>query len=267
MLKTRIILIIACVAIVWLLFLLPKVVVENSGQMTASAGPEGAGDPHTTAPAALRQSIDSIKAQYLAAPGNEKSAIFADSLASLYKEAGQFDSAAWFAGKAASFFKDKESLIKAGNRYYDAYTFALDPKKQNEMGEMARDFLGKVLEAEPSNLEAKVKIAMTYLGTQNPMQGITMLREVLEEDPTNELAMFNMGMLAIQSGQYERAVERLSKLVSLYPNHVQGQLLLGVAYLNTNQKEKAREQFERVKKLDDDPAVQAAADSYLQDLK
>ena len=108
---------------------------------------------------------------------------------------------------------------------------------------------------------------MTYLGTQNPMQGITMLREVLEEDPTNELAMFNMGMLAIQSGQYERAVERLSKLVSLYPNHVQGQLLLGVAYLNTNQKEKAREQFERVKKLDDDPAVQAAADSYLQDLK
>jgi hypothetical protein len=44
-------------------------------------------------------------------------------------------------------------------------------------------------------------------------------------------------------------------------------LLLGVAYLNTNQKDKAREQFELVKKLDSDPAVQAAADSYLKDLK
>ncbi len=267
MLKTRIILIVASVAIVWLLFLLPKVVVENNEQMSTEGGQAGAEDPHTTTPAALRASINSLNAQYLKASGNEKSAIFADSLASMYNKAGQFDSAAWFAEKAASFFKSKESLIKAGNSYYDAYTFALDPKKQNEMAEKTRSFLGQVLEADPSNLDVKSKIAMTYLSSQNPMQGITMLREVLEQDPTNEQALFNMGMLAIQSGQYDRAVERLSNLVSIYPNHVQGQLLLGVAYLNTNKKEKAREQFELVKKLDKDPAVQAAADSYLQDLK
>jgi hypothetical protein len=48
---------------------------------------------------------------------------------------------------------------------------------------------------------------------------------------------------------------------------VQGNLLLGVAYLNTKDKVKAREQFELVKKLDNDPAVQAAVDSYLKDLK
>lgn len=266
MLKTRIILIVVSAAIVWLLFLLPKVVVENKGQMDGEEQ-EGVEDPHTTTPAALRASINSLNAQYLKASGNEKSAIFADSLAGMYNKAGQFDSAAWFAEKAASFFKSKESLIKAGNSYYDAYTFALDPKKQNEMAEKTRSFLGQVLEADPSNLDAKSKIAMTYLSSQNPMQGITMLREVLEQDPTNEQALFNMGMLAIQSGQYDRAVERLSNLVSIYPNHVQGQLLLGVAYLNTNKKEKAREQFELVKKLDNDPAVQAAADSYLKDLK
>lgn len=267
MLKTRIILVVASVAIVWLLFLLPKVVVENTDQITAKEGQEVAGDPHTTTPAALRESINSLNAQYLEASGNEKSAIFADSLASLYSKAGQFDSAAWFAEKAASFFKNKESLIKAGNSYYDAYTFALDPKKQSEMAEKTRSFLGQVLEADPANLDAKTKIAMTYLSEKNPMQGITMLREVLEQDPTNEQAMFNMGMLAIQSGQYDRAIERLTDLIAIYPNHVQGQLLLGVAYLNTNKKEKAREQFELVKKLDNDPAVQAAADSYLKDLK
>ena len=267
MLKTRIILIVVSAAIVWLLFLLPKVVVENESQMEAEEGQEVADDPHTTTPAALRVAINSLNAQYLEASGNEKSAIFADSLASLYSEASQFDSAAWFAEKAASFFKSKESLIKAGNSYYDAYTFALDPKKQNEMAEKTRSWLGQVLEADPENLDAKTKIAMTYLSSQNPMQGIMMLREVLEKDPTNEQAMFNMGMLSIQSNQYDRAVERLTDLVAIYPNHVQGQLLLGVAYLNTNQKDKAREQFELVKKLDNDPAVQAAADSYLKDLK
>ena len=108
---------------------------------------------------------------------------------------------------------------------------------------------------------------MTYLSSSAPMQGITLLREVLAEDPKNEFALFNMGMLSIQSGQYDRAIERLEELVQVNPNHTQGQLLLGVAYMNKGKKEKAREQFEKVKKLDSDPAVQATADSYLKDLK
>ena len=69
-------------------------------------------------------------------------------------------------------------------------------------------------------------MAMTYLTSSNPIQGITMLREVLVKDPKNELALFNMGMLSIQSGQYERAVERLEELVDINPSHIQGQLLL-----------------------------------------
>jgi tetratricopeptide (TPR) repeat protein len=267
MLKTRIILVVASAIVIWLLFLLPKVVVENDEQMGTAEMPESSEDPHGTTPAALRESINSLNAQYLGASENEKSAIFADSLAKLYTQSGQFDSAAWFAEKAASFINNTESLLKAGNSYYDAYTFAIDPKKQLEMAEKTRKFLGQVLEAEPSNLEVKTKIAMTYLSSQNPMQGILMLREVLAEDPTNEQAMFNMGMLSIQSGQFDRAIERLTELVALYPNHIQGQLLLGVAYMNTDNNEKAREQFELVKKLDTDPAVQAAVESYLKDLK
>jgi hypothetical protein len=37
--------------------------------------------------------------------------------------------------------------------------------------------------------------------------------------------------------------------------------------MNKGNKEKARAQFEKVKQLDNDPAVQATADSYLKDLK
>ena len=76
-----------------------------------------------------------------------------------------------------------------------------------------------------------------------------------------------MGMLSIQSQQYERAIERLKLLVEVNPAHTQGNLLLGVAYLNSGAREKAREQFEKVKLLDNDPSVQATADSYLKDLK
>jgi Flp pilus assembly protein TadD len=74
-------------------------------------------------------------------------------------------------------------------------------------------------------------------------------------------------MLSIQSGQYERAIERLEELIKINPAHIQGQLLLGLAWMNSGEKEKARKQFEKVKQLDKDPAVQATADSYLKDLK
>jgi predicted negative regulator of RcsB-dependent stress response len=37
--------------------------------------------------------------------------------------------------------------------------------------------------------------------------------------------------------------------------------------MNKGDKAKARQQFEKVKKLDKDPSVQATADSYLNDLK
>ena len=93
-----------------------------------------------------------------------------------------------------------------------------------------------------------------------------MLREVLAMDPKNELALFNMGMLSIQSGQHDRAIERLQELVKVNPNHLQGQLLLGIAWMNKGEKELAREQFEKVKKMDNDPAVLATIDSYLKDL-
>jgi Flp pilus assembly protein TadD len=76
-----------------------------------------------------------------------------------------------------------------------------------------------------------------------------------------------MGMLSIQSGQHERAVGRLEELIKINPNHAQGHLLLGIALMNTGNKERARQQFEKVKQMDKDPAVQATVDSYLKDLK
>lgn len=273
MLKTRIILIVICAALAWLIFLLPKVVVENESELatgTSEASAPAAEAPgpagHTAVPQTLSQAIAKNRALFTNTPQNEKKFIFADSLRDLYTQAGQFDSAAWFAGQAASFLNTTESFRSAGNSYYEAYTFAVNADKQQLMAEKTREYLGKVLQAKPGDLEAKIKVAMTYLSTDNPMQGISMMREVLAQDPQNELALFNMGMLAIQSGQYSRAIERFTDLLAVNPKHVQGQLLLGVAYVNTGDKQKAREQFEKVKQLDPDPSVQATADSYLREL-
>jgi tetratricopeptide (TPR) repeat protein len=270
MLKTRLLLLGISVLVIWLLFQLPKVVVENEGRLTGSSSTDTISSniqQHAPASTEIRGLIGVVRSEFLKSAEKEKNAIFADSLANLYRLANQYDSAGWFAEKAAEFFNNTESWTKTGDNYYQAYTLALDQAKQKTWAGKAQESYGKVLETEPDNLEVKTKMAMTYLTSSNPMQGITMLREVLLKDPTNELALFNMGMLSIQSGQYERAVERLEELLQVNPAHIQGQLLLGVAYMNSGEKGKARTQFEKVKEMDKDPAVQATVDSYLKDLK
>jgi tetratricopeptide (TPR) repeat protein len=268
MLKKRILLLISSALVIWLLFLLPKAVVENERGMEGSADTVSSNiQGHAQTPRELRTRIAHFRSQFSAGSKDEKNAIFADSLENLYRIANQFDSAAWFAEEASKFFNTTEWWIKAADNYYQAYSLALDATRQKVLAGKAQEFYGKILKENPGNLESKTKMAMTYLTSSNPMQGITMLREVLAKDPQNQLALFNMGMLSIQSGQNERAIERLEELVKINPAHIQGQLLLGLAWMNSGNKERAREQFEKVKQMDNDPAVQATVNSYLKDLK
>jgi len=266
MLKTRIILLVLAVALVAVLYLLPKGVVENDSQLSAADSASLMPGGHAAVPANVARTIARLRQQYAREAQNEKSSIFADSLQNLYAETGKFDSAAWFAGQAATFLQTTEAFRQAGNRYYEAYTFAIDPERQNVLAAKTREFLERVTGAHPKDFESRNKIAMTYLSSEAPMQGIMMLRQVLEEDPQNELALFNLGMLSIQSGQYQRATDHLTKLVTINPESVQGRLLLGVAYLKSGNKAMAKQEFEKVKAMDNDPAVQATVDSYLQEV-
>lgn len=268
MLKTRILLVAISLLVVWLLFQLPKVVVKNDSESPDSLSVGSGRKPvHQQVSPTLRDEIADLVGRYRTAAEKEKSAIFADSLANLYEKAGIFDSAAWFAGEATAFFNNPEGWVKAGDLYYKAYTYAVDQARQEELAGQAQSYYGKVMEVEPENLGVKTKMAMTYLSSENPMQGIMMLREVLDKDPENPEALFNIGMLAIQSGQYDRAIERFETLIRVDSTHIQGQLLLGVALLNAGKKARAKAQFEKVKSMDPDPAVQAEVDSYLKDLK
>lgn len=264
--RSRIVLVVVSVMAMAVLYWLPKAVVENDSQLKESA-PVPAGGPHGNVPDSLRSSINQLRTRYLTASSEEKNAIFADSLAAAYARASMFDSAAWYAEKAAMFFGTPESAMRAGNAYYDAFTFSVDKSKQSQMAAKTQEWLGKVLAQHPDDLDAKTRMAMTFVTSSAPMKGIQMLREVLAVNPDHQQALFSMGMLSVQSGQNEKAVEWLGKLAKVNPQHVQGQLLLGVAFLNLGQKDKAKLQFEKVKEMDKDPSVQATVDSYLEELK
>ena len=108
---------------------------------------------------------------------------------------------------------------------------------------------------------------MAYMASDNPVQGVTLLREVLAANPRNEKALYNLGILSIQSNQYDKAVERFQELVKVNPENVNGQFYLGVSLAQTGAKEEARAAFTKAKSLSSDPSLAASVDEELSKLE
>ena len=267
MLNTRIILFASCIILCVLLFLLPKAVVENDGGLAGEGAAQASGNGHQGVTPEIQNTINRLREQTDNGRPDRNNAIFADSLASLYTDAGRYDSAAMYRERSATFFDTPDGWLAAGESWYQAFTFSLDEQKRSFYAGKAQGIFNKILEREPGNASVKVKLAMTYIGSSTPMQGITLLREVIAADPKNEEALLKMGTLSIQSGQFGKAIDWLKKLENVNPANVEGQLLLGAAYAGAGEKEKARAQYERTRKLTDDPAVQQQLDQYIKDLE
>ena len=273
--KTQLILIVVGVLAIAGLYALPSVVVDNEGQADGISQENSAASSESTEAIAMHEpeltpdqqlQINTLKLRVNEDSSSEDLVSSSEELAGIYQEIGKYDSAGYYLELAYENTPSTELAEKAGNAYYEAFSFALDQDKVNHTAEQTRKYLNMVLDNDPTRLDLKTKIAMTYVSSSNPMQGITMLREILEEDPQNEDGLFNMGILSMQSGQYKRATERFEELVEYHPDNLQGQFYLGVSYFEANQKNKAKAQFEKVKELTDDPAITGTVDTYLDQL-
>ncbi|MGA0557539.1 tetratricopeptide repeat protein [Larkinella sp. VNQ87] len=183
-----------------------------------------------------------------------------------YRKVSRYDSAAYIAEKLVQLAPTEANLLRAGDLYYEAYGFAVDNQKLANLGSKTREFYQKALDNNPNLLAAKANMAMTYVTTETPMQGIMLLRDVLKEDPTNELALFNMGLLSMRSGQYNRAVERFQAILKSHPENTKAQFYLAISLGEMGRKEEARKLLANVKEREKDPNIQAAIKELEQNL-
>jgi tetratricopeptide (TPR) repeat protein len=278
MLKSRIILVVIAIGLVAVFFSLPKVVVDNENESiekeaettensTSSDNKSSTSTnnimPESHAgniPKEVKDDIERLRNSYNLAENQENSSIFADSLANVFKDLNRLDSAA----KYIELSQEDNELI--GNAYYEAFSFAADVEKAERLAVKTREYLQKVLDSNPANNSAKIKLAMTYVSSENPMKGISMLLEVVEEDPDNEEALFNLGILSIQSGQYDKAIERFEKLLKNHPENIQAEFYLALSFMNNGQKAKAKALFTEIKNKSNDEQLLAAVESYLNEL-
>ena len=263
------------------LYSLPKVVV-NSKERKLVEGKESTKTNETEAPkerassptehsapltSEQQSTVNKLLQQYTSTADSKAKSTAALQLSDFYSQIRKFDSAAKYAENVALLAPTEANLLRAGDRYYDAFGFAVDNQKLAKLGEKAREWYQKALDKNPNLLNVKANLAMTYVSTETPMQGIMMLREVLAADPTNEVALFNLGLLSMRSNQYEKAVERFRQLLKVRPENMKARFYMGVSLAQTGKNKEALEELLIVNEKEKDPTIQAAIAELEKELK
>ncbi|MEM9337220.1 MAG: tetratricopeptide repeat protein [Bacteroidota bacterium] len=256
--RSQLILSLLGIVLIVLLFQLPTVVVEND-QLQEVAPTE----THSLEiPAAVLQEISGLSAQITSEEDFEKKINFAHYLANRYLDYGVLDSAISVAEKIENWAEGPSE--NAMSIYFKAFERSQNQEQTKEYAQKARTLLKQLMEKDPSNLSLKNKLAMTLVVSENPMAGISMLREILEVNENDRQAILNLGLLAIQSGQFDRAKERFKKLVSLDTTDHEAKLYLAVSMIEINQQSQAKPLLEEILNTKDSiPAIKMMATDYL----
>lgn len=247
----------SAVALLLLLFSLPRVVVENNTLALEEAAPHAFElEPD------VRNQLTVWRQQWASAADTEKKLNFADSLASLYLDHQMLDSAVWFTDYIRDMDKTGREL-RIADLYYWAFQRTADATKAKETGEKAAAEIRQLLEKYPDNSSLKNRLAMTLVATENPMQGIQMLLGVLEENPGDAETLKNLGILSIQSGQFDKAEARFRELLQSDSTDLEAIFYLGMSLMEQNKPE-GRKIMEGLSGIEANPAIQSLAIEYLE---
>ena len=98
--------------------------------------------------------------------------------------------------------------------------------------------------------------ALKLIESNNPMEGVFMLRKILEKDPKNKEALFHLGVLSIQSKQYNKAIERFNQLLIIDSLDKRAYLHLGISNFELGNEKEANFFFDKVIQSNDNLLIE-----------
>ncbi|WP_255068213.1 lipopolysaccharide assembly protein LapB [Lacihabitans sp. LS3-19] len=188
-------------------------------------------------------------------------------IANLYIKESVFDSAGYYFEKIAKTTPSVNNWSNAADAYFQGFNLAISPENLEKLVEKTRACYNEVLKLEAGNLHAKTNLAMSYVGSDNPMKAIGMLREVLDQEPKYIPAIMSLGGLSMQSNQYDKAAVRFSNVLQIDPNNVNAKLGLAYSYIELGKKDEAKAILNQVIALDIDQVMKDEIAKTLNSLK
>lgn len=180
-------------------------------------------------------------------------------LARFWKDTARvFEPYAWYTGEAARLENSENSLTFAAHLFLDNLQAEGNPALKQWKGLQAKDLFERSLKLNPDNDSAQVGLGATYLFSgisDNPMEGLTRIRQVADKDSTNVYAQLTLGRASLMSRQMDRAIARYQKVVALDPKNLEAILTLADIYEQQGDKATAVKWYRRSLALIDIPGL------------
>jgi len=177
----------------------------------------------------------------------------------------------YFSYRAALLENSEKSLTFAAQLLVDnLLTPDAPPALQPWIAGNAKVLLEKALVINPKNDSAKINLGACYLFgnlSDNPMQGITKIKEVVDKDSTNAYGQLILALGGKKSAQYDKAIERFLTVIKIQPNHIEAMIHLAECYELTDQKSLAIEWYTKVSNSVNIPEAKEAISKRIQELK
>jgi tetratricopeptide (TPR) repeat protein len=155
----------------------------------------------------------------------------------------------------------------AAESFYKASHFSDSKLSAPAMKESVAAFR-KACELDAKNLKYKTQLGSAIVeSTNNPMEGITILREVVSADSTYVDAHIQLALFAIQSGQHDKAISRLQRVIKMRPDFAVAHLYMGQAFQQAGKITEAIAALEKYRSEINDPALREEVQKYIEQLK
>jgi len=269
-LQVKIILTVGAILLFVLLFNAKRVITKESGpekvENKASVSENASVEVYLNM-AVKMLSEDEMKRYAVLEEISEKAVKF-DTLAKFWAALKRPDLAAYSLEQKAINTGLAEDWFNAGNRYYYSIRFIQDESEIPALYQCATRSYKKGLNKDPLNADAKIMLATCYVeGTNNPMEGISLLREVEAIDSLNVKLQLAFAFFSVKSNQMDKAIQRFNKVLKINPGYLEAYLHLADIYEQMNDLNKTIESLENYAAATSDPFEKQEIEKYIQQLK
>lgn len=175
--------------------------------------------------------------------------------------------AAFYLEKSANANTGPGAWKKAGLLYYKATRFD-SPALRQTLFNKAIECYNEAVKKDTNDLEASTMLGTCYVeGSNQPMNGIMLLRKVVGKDSTYIDAQVQLGMFAIQSGQLDKALDRFNKILRIKPDYIQAYIYLGQIYADMGKKQEAIDMLQQYMKKSNDNNINQQVEQFINELK
>lgn len=161
-----------------------------------------------------------------------------------------------------------ENYMRAGSAMRSLIDFEPDDNLRVNLVYGARYCYETAEKLKPGDLDARIGLAAVLVsGTNQPMEGIMMLRELDAESPNNTAINLELGKFSIMSGQYDKAIERFSSVLQKDSLNLQARYMIAQAYLGQQDTTQAIGQLEKIKSLTTDATLVDQVNAEIKNLE